>query len=66
MAKIDKKILDTFKKTIPQLSELEKEKLLSFGEGMAFKAGQLRNDCAELQVGTTLSPSKDPPKKDSA
>lgn len=31
----EKEILNTFKKIIPNLSELGKEKLLSFGEGMA-------------------------------
>ncbi|MCI8811578.1 MAG: hypothetical protein HFF84_16105 [Oscillibacter sp.] len=36
MSEKEKKILDTFGKTIPKLSDLEKEKLLAFGEGMAF------------------------------
>lgn len=36
----DKKIMETFGRIIPQLSDLEKEKLLAFGEGMAFKADQ--------------------------
>lgn len=35
-----KKILDTFKKIVPELTESEKERLLAFGEGMAFKAEQ--------------------------
>lgn len=35
-----RKILDTFGQVIPVLSEMEQEKLLSFGEGMAFKAEQ--------------------------
>lgn len=38
MSEKEKQILETFGKVIPELSELEKEKLLSFGEGMAFKA----------------------------
>ena len=36
MSEKETKILDTFGKAIPKLSELEKEKLLAFGEGMAF------------------------------
>ena len=40
MSEKEKKILDTFGKVIPKLSDLEKEKLLAFGEGMAFKAEQ--------------------------
>ena len=36
MSEKEQKILDTFRKTLPELSDLEKEKLLSFGEGMAF------------------------------
>lgn len=36
MSETEKKILATFGKVIPQLSEMEQEKLLSFGEGMAF------------------------------
>ncbi len=43
MSEKEKKILETFARVIPDLSELEKEKLLSFGEGMAFKAQQDRN-----------------------
>lgn len=38
----EKQILETFEKVIPNLSPLEKEKLLSFGEGMAFKAEEQR------------------------
>lgn len=29
-------IINLFARTIPKMSELDKEKLLSFGEGMAF------------------------------
>ena len=36
MLDTEKNILDTFAKAIPMLSELEQEKLLSFGEGIAF------------------------------
>ena len=36
MSEKEKKILETFEKVLPELSEMEREKLLSFGEGMAF------------------------------
>ena len=36
MSEKEKQIMETFGKIIPQMSELEKEKLLSFGEGMVF------------------------------
>lgn len=39
-----KKILDTFGKAISELSEMEKEKLLAFGEGMAFLADKRKED----------------------
>ena len=42
MSEREKKILETFKSVIPELTELEREKLLSFGEGMAFKAQELK------------------------
>lgn len=35
-----RQILEIFGKVIPGLSEMEKEKLLAFGEGMAFMADQ--------------------------
>ncbi len=38
MSEKEKKVLETFEVTIPKLNDLEKEKLLSFGEGMAFMA----------------------------
>lgn len=51
MSEKEKKILETFGKVIPDLSEMEKEKLLSFGEGMAFmkykqkkKEGEKKNE----------------------
>ena len=40
MSEKEKKILETFGKVIPNLSDMEKEKLLSFGEGMAVMLGQ--------------------------
>lgn len=36
MSEKEQQILETFEKVIPKLSEMEKEKLLSFGEGMVF------------------------------
>lgn len=40
MSEKEKKILETFGKVIPDMSELEREKLLSFGEGIAFKTAE--------------------------
>ena len=40
MSEKEKKILDTFKKVLPDMTELEREKLLSFGEGIAFKTAE--------------------------
>lgn len=36
MSEKGKDILNTFTKLLPKLSNMEQEKLLSFGEGMAF------------------------------
>lgn len=36
----EEKILHTFAEILPQLSELDKERLLMFGEGMRFKIEQ--------------------------
>ena len=36
----EEKILKTFEKAIPKMSELEKEKFLSFGEGILFVKGK--------------------------
>jgi len=36
----DKFVLDLFEQVIPSLSELEKEKLLSYGEGIHFMVEQ--------------------------
>ena len=43
MSDKEKIILDTFAKLIPNLSEMEKERVLAFGEGMAFKVDQSMN-----------------------
>lgn len=42
MSEKEKKIMEVFGRIIPTLSDQEKEKLLAFGEGMAFKADQQR------------------------
>ena len=38
----DKQIMDTFGKVVPHLSEIDKEKLLAFGEGVALMAERQR------------------------
>lgn len=48
--KKEEKIIETFRKIIPFLSTLEKEKLLSFGEGIAFKAAQQREMAQDIQT----------------
>lgn len=47
MSEREKQILETFEKVIPDLSEMEKEKLLSFGEGMAFMKDRQKKDGTE-------------------
>ena len=47
MSEKEKKILETFGKVIPDLSEMEKEKLLSFGEGMAFMKDRKKKEESE-------------------
>lgn len=42
MSEKEKQILETFGRVIPLLTEREKERLLWFGEGMAFKAEHQR------------------------
>ena len=46
----EEQIIETFRKAIPFLSTLEKEKLLSFGEGIAFKAAQQREAAQKIQT----------------
>lgn len=52
MSEKEKKILDTFEKVLPDMTELEREKLLSFGEGIAFKTAEQkkREQKAEKEV----------------
>lgn len=44
MSEKEKQILETFKETFPDLTELEKEKLLSYGEGYAAGVRSRKND----------------------
>lgn len=48
MSDREKEIIETFKKVIPNLSTIEQEKLLSFGEGMAFKFNRQDQQKEEL------------------
>lgn len=41
MSERDKQIMDTFGRVVPHLSEIDKEKLLAFGEGVALMAERL-------------------------
>lgn len=53
MSNKEKQILKTFERIIPRLSEAEKEKLLSFGEGMAFVKNKQSGDVPEAR-GTAV------------
>lgn len=44
MSEKQREILETFEKVIPELNEMEQEKLLSFGEGMAFMKGHQKQE----------------------
>lgn len=48
MSEKDEKILKIFKEILPEMSEMEKEKLLSFGEGMAFVKSKDKNEALEM------------------
>ena len=47
----EQKIIRTFVKMFPDLSALEKEKLLSFGEGIAFAKNRQKQEEQLLQTG---------------
>ncbi len=47
MNSIEERILNVFAEAFPQMSEIDKEKLLAFGEGMAFKAEQQAKELRE-------------------
>lgn len=49
MSEKGKQILDTLGKAIPRLTEQEKEKLLSFSEGVAFMADRHTSDQRERE-----------------
>lgn len=52
MSDKEKKIMESFQKAIPKMSDLEKEKLLSFGEGIAFVLNRREQEtAAEPKVG---------------
>jgi len=40
----DKQIMETFERVVPNLSEVDKEKLLAFGEGVALMAERSQAD----------------------
>jgi len=40
VSETEKKLMEIFGKTLPTMTELEKERFLVFGEGMAFMARQ--------------------------
>ena len=44
MSEKEKKILRTFEEILPDMTELEREKLLSFGEGIAFKTAEQKKE----------------------
>ena len=47
----EKKIVITMIRMFPDLSEMEKEKLLSFGEGIAFAKNRQRQEDQLIQTG---------------
>ncbi len=47
MSEKQKQILETFEEIIPKMSEMEQEKLLSFGEGIAFVKEQKEQEKGE-------------------
>ena len=62
MSEKEKSILNTFKKVLPNMTELQKEKLLSFGEGMAFvkdKQNGVNPECQNNREGNTSGTKKE-------
>lgn len=51
MSEKEKQILETFEKVLPDLNEMEKEKLLSFGEGMAFMKERQKKESTMALAG---------------
>lgn len=52
MPEREKEILETFGKVIPELTERDKERLLWFGEGLAFKVDQQKASGTDAQPPT--------------
>ena len=51
MSELEKRILNTFGRVVPKLSERGKEKLLFIGEGMALSAGVMElEECSCLRL----------------
>ncbi len=55
MSDKQKKIVETIDKIIPILTEQEQERLLAFGEGIAFLANRRARTCATTQPTTATS-----------
>ena len=49
----DKKIIDTFGKVVPELTEMDKEKLLAFGEGLAFAVRAKNKEAPDTDQDST-------------
>ncbi len=49
MTEKQKKFLEIMNKLMPQLTELDQERLLAFGEGLAFMNGTRGQECAATQ-----------------
>ena len=58
MSDKEREILDVFKKLVPVLTDFEKEKLLAFGKGMAFKAAQQQKDSTSLADSIKKQPAR--------
>ena len=52
MSDREKKILDNLAETLPRLSDLERERLLGFGEGLSYIANQ-RTEKEKLEADKT-------------
>lgn len=52
MSEKEQKILKTFEEVLPDMTELEREKLLSFGEGIAFKTAEQKKREQEARTVT--------------
>lgn len=44
LSETGQKVIETFGKVLPHMNELEKERLLAFGEGIAFKVEQQKGE----------------------